>query len=376
VFTSGFPEDEEVLNLYTCIVLGSFPAEFIGPAALEALRKYVEGGGNLVMLGGPKSFDKGGYYRTAIAPLIPWKESRDARGISVGQFPVVIPPEGAGHGLSSATAAILDGVTAPVFYSVNKVGERRSGALSLMNASVGSQIVPIVALQPYGKGQTLGVATDTLWRWGRMDGDIAGAFHQFWRDSIRYLAGEIEGGRFLTVKWDRKRYRPSEEGHAEIGVVGRYAEGEVHLKGSVEHAGTSQDLSIVLKDGNDFQTEVFFTDRGDYTIKLEATLAGEPLDSYERVIRVGSNVSEGADLAVDHPFLENLAARSGGYYQREADAEQLIQRLKAMLMTSADPHDTPLVTKPALFGLLPVYILLVMGVLLWEWILRRRMNIV
>jgi hypothetical protein len=47
-----------------------------------------------------------------------------------------------------------------------------------------------------------------------------------------------------------------------------------------------------------------------------------------------------------------------------------------MLMTSADPHDTPLVTKPALFGLLPVYILLVMGVLLWEWILRRRMNIV
>ncbi len=376
VFSSGFPGDEEVLKLYTCIVLGSFPAEFIGPAALEALRKYVEGGGNLVMLGGPKSFDKGGYYGTAIAPLIPWKESRDARGISAGQFPVIVPPEGAGHGLSSATAAILDGVTAPVFYSVNKVGERRSGALSLMNASVGSEIVPIVALQSYGKGQTLGVATDTLWRWGRMDGDISSAAHQFWRDSIRYLAGEIEGGRFLTVQWDRKRYRPSEEGHAEIGVVGRYAEGEVHLKGTVEHAGTTQDLSIVLKDGNDFQTEVFFTDRGDYTIKLEATLAGEPLDSYERVIRVGSNVSEGADLAVDHPFLENLAARSGGYYQREADTEQLIQRLKAMLMTSADPHDTPLVREPDLFGLLPIYILLVMGVLLWEWILRRRMNIV
>ena len=376
VFTSGFPADEEVLNLYTCIVLGSFPAEFIGTAALEALRGYVEGGGNLVMLGGPKSFDKGGYYRTAIAPLLPWKESRDARGISAGLFPVIVPPEGAGHGLSSATAAILDGVTAPAFYSVNKVGERRSGALSLMNASVGSEIVPIVALQPYGKGQTLGVATDTLWRWGRMDGDISSAAHQFWRDSIRYLAGEIEGGRFLTVQWDRKRYLPSEEGHAEIGIVGRYAEGEVHLKGSVEHAGTTQDLSIVLEDGNDFQTEVFFADRGDYTIKLEATLAGEPLDSYERVIRVGSNVSEGADLAVDHPFLENLAARSGGYYQREADAEQLIERLEAMLMTSADPHDEPLVTKPALFGLLPIYILLVLGVLLWEWLLRRRMNIV
>jgi hypothetical protein len=272
--------------------------------------------------------------------------------------------------------AILKSVPAPVFYSVNKVGERRSGALSLMNASVGSQIVPIVVLQPYGKGQTLGVATDTLWRWSRMEGDISGAFAQFWRDSIRYMAGEIEGGRFLTVKWDRKRYRPSEEAHAEIGVVGRYAEGEVHLKGSVEHEGTTQELSIVLKDGNDFQTKVFFPGRGDYKIKLEATLAGEPLDTYERVLRVGSSVSEGADLAVDHPFLENLAARSGGNYQREVDAEQLIQHLKAMLMTSADPHDTPLVREPALFGMLPFYILLVMGVLLWEWILRRRINIV
>ena len=376
VFSRGFPADEEVLNLYTCIVLGSFPAEFINPASFTAIKQYVENGGNLVLLGGPKSFDKGGYFKTALAPLIPWKESNAARGISAGQFPVVIPPEGSGHGLSSATAAILKDVTSPVFYSVNKVGERRSGALSLMNASVGAQIVPIVALQPYGKGQTLGVATDTLWRWSRMEGDISGAFAQFWRDSIRYLAGEIEGGRFLTVDWDRKRYRPSEEAHAEIGVVGRYAEGEVHLKGSVEHEGTTQELSIVLTDGNDFTTKVFFPDRGDYKIKLEATLAGEPLDSYQRVLRVGSNVSEGADLAVDHPFLENLAARSGGNYQREADTGQLIERLKAMLMTSADPHDTPLVREPALFGVLPIFILLVMGVMLWEWVLRRRMNIV
>jgi len=376
VFSRGFPTDEAVLDLYTCIVLGSFPADFINPASFTAIRKYVEDGGNLVLLGGPKSFDKGGYYKTALAPLIPWKESSDPRGISAGQFPVVIPPEGSGHGLSSATVAILKSVPAPVFYSVNKVGERRSGALSLMNASVGSQIVPIVVLQPYGKGQTLGVATDTLWRWSRMEGDISGAFAQFWRDSIRYMAGEIEGGRFLTVGWDRKRYRPSEEAHAEIGVVGRYAEGEVHLKGSVEYEGTTQELSIVLKDGNDFQTEVFFPGRGDYKIKLEATLAGEPLDTYERVLRVGSSVSEGADLAVDHPFLENLAARSGGNYQREADTEQLIERLKAMLVTSADPHDTPLVSKPALFGVLPYFILLVMCILLWEWVLRRRMNIV
>jgi len=376
VLTQGFPADNKILDLYNCIVLGSFSSEFISPKAFTALKKYVEDGGNLILLGGPKSFDRGGYYETAIAPLIPWKKSNDPRGIHAGQFPVMVPPVGTGHGLTSATAAILKGVASPVFYSVNKVGEPRSGALSLMNAGMGDKIVSIVALQPYGKGQTLGVATDTLWRWGRMDGDISSAVHQFWRDAIRYLVGDIEGGRFLKVEWDRKRYRPSEEARGEISVVGRYSEGEVHLKGTVEHNGTTKNLAILLKDGNDFETRVFFPARGDYKVKLEATLAGEPLDKYERILRVGSSVSEAANLAVDHPFLENLAARSGGYYQREGNIEQLIEHIEAMLLTDADPHDTPLVRSPALFGVLPVYILLVMGVLLWEWFLRRRLNIV
>jgi hypothetical protein len=190
------------------------------------------------------------------------------------------------------------------------------------------------------------------------------------------LSGEIEGGRFLTVKWDRKRYRPSEEGLLDIGVVGRYAEGAVHLEGTVEHDEKTVNLPIVLKQESDFQTRVFFPKPGEYRIRMEATLAGNPLDTYERIIRVGSSVSEGADLAVDHPFLESLAARSGGSYSREGDTDELMERLDALLMSSADLHDTPLVRKPALFNLLPIYIVLLMGALLWEWLLRRRMNIV
>ena len=53
-----------------------------------------------------------------------------------------------------------------------------------------------------------------------------------------------------------------------------------------------------------------------------------------------------------------------------------MRRLEALLLTSADPHDTPLVKKGALFGLLPIYVILLMAAMLWEWILRRRMNIV
>jgi hypothetical protein len=375
VLSQGLPADEKALGLYTIIILGSFRAELLKPSSLVALKQYVEDGGNLVLLGGAESFGKGGYYQTAIAPLIPWKQGSEP-GITAGIFPVIMPPEADGHGLSAATAAIMKGVASPNLASINKVGPQRSGALALMNASAGSRILSVVALQQYGKGQTLGIATDTLWRWARRDGEISTAFHQFWRDTIRYLSGDFEDGKFLTVGWDRKRYRVSENALGEIMVVGRYAEGAVRVKGTIEYDGETAELPVVLKSLSDFETKVFFPKAGEYTVKLEATLSGEPLDSYERIIRVGSSVSEGSDLAVDHPYLDSLASRSGGSYSREDDTEKMLERLDELLEASSEMRDTPVVRMAPLFNLLPIYIIILMGVLLWEWILRRRMNIV
>ena len=375
VFNSGFPVDEEVLKLYKCIILGSFPADHLRAACYEALKKYVDAGGSVIFLGGPDSFGKGGYHRTPAAALIPWQISRTERAITAGQYPATIPPEGSEHGMMSATADILEKVSSPVVFSVNHVGALRSGALSLMNASVGENINAVVALQPYGKGQTLGLATNTLWRWGRMSGDISNAYHQFWRDVVRYMSGEFDGGRFVTVKWDRKKYQPSEEAVAEIHVAGRYAAGEIRVTGTIEHDKKTTALSIdpVRSDRNVFRTKIFFPDRGEYVFKLDATLGDEPLDKYERTIHVGSAVNEGAELAVDHPFLDRLAGQSGGYYESENEVDLLIQRLKAMVMDSAGPHDFPLVQKPDILTL-PLYVLLAMLVLSAEWIMRRRMN--
>jgi hypothetical protein len=375
VLAQGLPADEKALGLYTIIVLGSFPANLLKPSSLVALKQYVEDGGNLVLLGGAKSFGMGGYYQTAIEPLIPWKQGSEP-GITAGIFPVIMPPEADGHGLSAATAAMMKRVGSPTLASVNKVGPQRSGALALMNASAGNRILSVVALQQYGKGQTLGIATDTLWRWARQDGEISNAFHQFWRDTIRYLSGDFEDGKFLSVAWDRKRYRVSEKAIGEIMVVGRYAEGAVRVTGTVKYDGETGELPVVLKSLSDFETKVFFPKAGDYTVKLDATLSGEPLDTYERMIHVGSSVSEGSDLAVDHPYLDSLGSRSGGSYSREDDTETLLARLDDLLEASSDMRDTPVVRMAPLFNLLPLYIIILMGVLLAEWILRRRLNIV
>jgi len=191
------------------------------------------------------------------------------------------------------------------------------------------------------------------------------------------MCGLFEGGRFLNVKWDRKRYRSNEEGTADIRVAGRYAPGEIRLTGTTEHDGETKELSIdpLRGNGDTFRTKVFFPERGEYAFKLEAMLGDELLEKYERTIRVGSAVNEGADLKVDRPFLESLASRSGGYYEGENEVDKLIERLEWKVRESASPQDLPLTRKPdILFDTLPVYILLTMFVLAGEWIVRRRMN--
>lgn len=378
VLSRGFPTDEKVLELYRCIILGSFPAQHLREASLEALKKYVEGGGSVIFLGGHDSFGRGGYAASPIAPLVPWQISGIEREMSAGAFPVMVPAEGVEHSVMSATAGILNEVTSPVLYSINHVGRLRSGAVSLMNASVGDETVAVVALQSYGRGQTLGVATDTLWRWGRMPGTISRAYGQFWRDASRCMCGDFEGGRFLTVRWNREEYRPGEQAVADIRIAGRRAAGEIRLKGTTEHGGKTEELSVdpIPGSGNTFRTKVFFPERGEYVVNLEAMAGGESLDKYNRILHVGSAVNEGAELAVDDPFLESLASRSGGYYRPEDRVDELVERLKARLTASASPHDLPLVSKPdVLYHTLPLYVLLAMLVLVGEWILRRRMNI-
>jgi len=378
VLSRGFPTDEKVLELYKCVILGSFPAQHLDNESYEALKKYVEGGGSVIFTGGPDSFGRGGYAASPVAPLLPWQIGASERKIRAGRFPVMVPPEGVEHSLMSATADILRETTSPVLDSINPVGRLRSGALSLMNASAGGETVAVVALQSYGAGRALGLATDTLWRWGRQQGKISRAYGQFWRDATRYMCGDFDGSTYLTVKWNRDRYRPSEQAVVDIRVAGRHTAGEIRLTGTTKHAGESEELSIepVAGAGNMFRTRVFFPSRGEYVFSLHAKVAGEPLDAYERTLHVGAAQNEGAELAVDDVFLERLARRGGGYYRPEDQVDELTERVRAMVLASASPHNLPLVSEPdILYGTLPVYILVVMLILVGEWILRRRMNL-
>jgi hypothetical protein len=239
-------------------------------------------------------------------------------------------------------------------------------------------------MQHYGQGYSLAIATDTLWKWPKASQALSEAFSHFWRQAVRNVSQWQEGERFLSVRWDQPRYRPGERATATIGVAGRYGAGQVHLKATLgagrasphdpsqaseDRQAETLDIAGTLGSESEFNTSMVFRRRGQYVFHVDAFVGEKPLESYEKTLRVGPVLNEGAKLEVDHAFLDYLATQSGGAYFRESDFGKLAQTLRDRIVEKAVTVDVPLVQHNY------VYILVLLTVLALEWTLRRKMNL-
>ena len=162
---AGFPSTKGLLGLYKCVIVGSFPTTQWRQEQLQALVEYVREGGAVIFLGGEHSFGRGGYSRTVIEPLFPWRISAGEPELQTGQFTVNVPISAANHSIVSETSRLISQSSGAFIESINLSGSLRSGAVNLLDASVGNRTVSVIALQRFGEGQTMGVATNTLWKW-------------------------------------------------------------------------------------------------------------------------------------------------------------------------------------------------------------------
>jgi uncharacterized membrane protein len=368
---AGFPSTKGLLDLYKCVIIGSFPASQWRQGQLHALVEYVREGGAVIFLGGEHSFGQGGYSRTVIEPLFPWNISTSEPELQTGQFTVNVPLSAANHSIISETSQLISQSTGAVIESINLSGPLRSGAVNLLDASLGSRTVSVVAIQRFGQGQTMGVATNTMWKWTQESDELKQAYSHFWKQSVRNLSQWEEGERFIGVKWDKKRYKPGEQASANIRVAGRYNPGQLHLKATLKAGDELETISVEPMMGRDntFRAEMVFSKRAEYVFKVQAHVGEKLLESYEKTLVVGPSVNEGANLEVDHAFLDNLAMRSGGAYFRENEQDNLVEALRSRIIDYAVSVEIPLVQDKY------IYILIFLGILMVEWTMRRRMNL-
>jgi hypothetical protein len=368
----GFPDNPRTLALYSCVILGAFPAADWTPAGLAALVAYVENGGSVLFLGGEQAFGAGGYAATPAAPLLPWAVRADEPPLQTGRFPVSIPREGAAHPVVAGLEPLLAQERDISVESLNRPGPLRPAAEALLTATAGDAPVALLAVQPYGKGRTGALASNTLWKWARRSKPLGDAYGLLLRQWVRWAAGESDGGRLIAVRWDRDRYRPGEEATAVITLAGKETEGATVTATVAGPGGRTDSLPVEPQAGarDAYRLRVPFQGRGLYTVTLAAARSGVVLETVSKAWPVMPFLPEGARLSPDEAWLERLAARGGGAYAPDANAHALVARVRQ----AAAGHSVTLELPIAQTG--PWLALVFFAALATEWILRRRLNLI
>jgi hypothetical protein len=235
---------------------------------------------------------------------------------------------------------------------------------------VGARELAVVAVQPYGKGKVLGIASNTLWKWATQPEPLRSAYGLFWRQAVRILTSKTEGGQNLAVRWDKDFYRPGEEATVEIRGTGPNT-GPLRLAAALSAKGQTVPLNAELVAGPQptFQVRVRFRERGEYTFRLVAYQGERVLETYEKSLSVGPLAAEGSRLELDEPFLRQLAQRGGGDYYRESEAGQFLEHLSGS-------HTRQLaVEESSLLEAGPWFAALFLLALISEWVLRRKVGL-
>ena len=368
----GFPTKDDVLKRYDCLILGSFAANQFTDEQQQTLARYVENGGALILLGGELSFGRGGYADSKLAPLMPWTIRDDEPDLATGSFPVAVSPSGAAVEFTSGLREDLGIAGGASLDSLNRPGGLRPGAIGLLDATVGDHTEPVVAWQHYGKGQVLGIATNTLWKWAAAGQETRALYGRFWRQAVRGLTKKLEGGTLLGIRWNREHYRPGEEAVVEAQVRETSDGGNIRLVGALSGPGGDKeiDLTPVTGQADLYSAKIPLPQRGDYTFRLSAYAGTRLAESYERALLVEPLVEEGANPELKEAYLRQIAEKSRGVYTDEKNLEPIKAYLRGQVVAQQTSVAVPLVN---FWNIFPILIILV---LISEWLLRRRLNLI
>lgn len=376
-------EVEDLLDNFDLVILGDVDPTDISPDPLDgqrfvdAVATFVERGGGLLMLAGPRH-NPSAYRGTRIESLMPVEIGREAARADL-PFQALPPVATNPHPVTLLAADLEDNqatweAATPLWW-FQPVERVRPGAQAwLVHSQQGNVNGPyVLAASTYAPDGWVGwIGTDETWRWRFPDGEAQ--LQRFWRSALRHLAttrlrgaqgrarldldrSQVELGEFLTVE-ARLRDDAFEPLQREEGVP-VFFEGQddpLLLAAVPDQAGT-------------FRGRFRASALGPGSVSLTAsdTPEGEVLASARYNVTLPSR--EMRVTSQDEVGLRGLVEATGGMLVQAEDANELFARLdgRDRLTRLIASHDRPL------DGRLPL--LLFLGIAAAEWLLRKRQNL-
>jgi len=239
--------------------------------------------------------------------------------------------------------------------------------------------MPVLAVQPVGKGRAAVFTGDTTRKWQQGPRALGqdSPFLQFWGQMVRWLAGRtsaVENEASIVGNTDKAYYEPDER--IRISAIVRDSKGEGTNEAEVEARVTGPNgrpdkvtLSVVPGPGGHYSGTFEPTEAGSYRIVVEGRIGELALKIPEPLlVDVGRPNLEFEKLDLDEKMLSRIASSSGGRYVHISTADHLIDQLNKTQRQKQE------FLERRLYWPVPLWTLFV-GVLTLEWMLRKRFQL-
>jgi len=373
----GFPTTVEQLNQFQAVILGDIEASYFTPDQLKLLQEFVRTrGGGLLMLGGVNSFGLGQYANTPIADMLPMQitgndgpysdEQYKARVMqNIGTHPVMrlsLDPE-ANRVLWSQ---------APPLVGITPVAGVKPGALTLLTRESDSK--PVFAVQNYGEGRVAAFTSGGSWYWRVSVPSSVEFYEKFWKQLTRWLA--VGAKERLTVETDSDIYAPGKPVTIRASALAKDLQpvDDATLVATItDPLGNHQDVAMdwTLSEEGVYQAQYVPQDDGDYRVSVHVD-GWADTKPVETDFRVSQPMVESADTGLKVDELKDMAKIAHGRYFGLAEAGQLpaeiAKSVEAARSAGIKPEDREIWDTPLLF-------LLAFGLMVAEWIVRRRVGL-
>jgi uncharacterized membrane protein len=371
----GFPKTADELYRYHAIVLDDIEAGFFTPDQLMLIRNFVsQRGGGLLMLGGHDSFTSGKYDRTPVGELLPVYLNRAEPGGDDEQYQLVLTPEGwlqPWVRLRKTEDEERQRLAAmPPFQTLSRAGEIKPGAVELaaVRDSAGATSPALVA-QRFGKGHVGALMIGDLWRWGmRRDDNVESDLDRSWRQTIRWLVGDVPARVEVSVRPKRESSAPA------VDLTVRVRDAEYR---PLDNAKVVLRLTLPGGDSLSLDAEPDAREPGTYSatyvtkqpgaLRVLATVTapdGSPVGEREAGWAAQPAADEFARLEPDRELLKSIASRTHGEVVDGDKLSSFVSSLSSRTAPITEPWTRPLWHNP-------LYFLVAIACLAAEWGLRR-----
>lgn len=373
---SGFPRTREELFSYRGLILGSVEAAAFTPDQLRMIADFVDRrGGGLLMLGGRRAFEDGGYAGTPVADVMPVVLEPGARTEdAVARLTVRPTRAGASSPMTQIEKTETESVARwgqlPAVTSVNAVRRAKPGATVLLTGTDqnGREQV-VLAWQRYGRGKAGAFPVQDSWIWQlHASMPVTDPTHEnFWRQLLRWLVNDVPDQVVVTTAADRVEPGQRVTLHAEVAdstyVEVNDARVVAHLTGP---SGTPVEIPMPWTGQRNGEYEATFVPQapGLHAARIEASRGGAPLGVDTSYVRASPGAEEYFDAGMRASLLERIAGETGGRFYTRDRVAALAEDLKYTGRGVTVAEERELWDMPAL-------LLLFVGLVFGEWTYRR-----